>query len=200
MASPCLPAGPVVRYAPNEVSFNTSSSLRDIYGFRKGHKKFLKSPFYDQGKFLGEASSIITERDPDRHAVWRKQLSTAFSERSMRDVEHVVSTTVDKLVGRLRDTIGGPAGVDIDPLFNMVTFDIIGHMALGVEFGCLTNGRLHDWAVFLNAGVRMMSVRDTMLKFPWLGKIACWLLSDRISKMLQQQHKHEQFTVDVVDE
>lgn len=189
-----------MRYAPNEVSFNTSSAARDIYAFRKGHQKFLKDHFYEQGRFAGQALSILTERDPEKHGVWRKQLSTAFSERNMRDIEVVLSKTVDKLVNKLRESVGDANGVDIDPMFNMVTFDVMGHMALGVDFDSVSKGKLHEWAVFLSAGVTLMSVHDTMLKFPVLGRIAKLLLSKRIGEMNRDKAKHEQFTINIVEE
>lgn len=59
--------GPVVRVAPNEVSFSSPSSWEDIYGFRPGHKTFIKSDFYDGGSFADQVHSIVSERDPVEH-------------------------------------------------------------------------------------------------------------------------------------
>ncbi|KAJ6443378.1 benzoate 4-monooxygenase cytochrome P450 [Purpureocillium lavendulum] len=198
-----------VRYAPNEVSFSTSAAWRDIYGPRgKDHGKFVKSEFYDGGKFASAAPSIITERDPDKHAVWRKQLSTAFSDRAMRDdVEHVVAGVVDTLIAEVdkrarvaSDTVGGGAAINIDPFFNMVTFDIMGHMSLGVDFGCVAKGRLHEWGVFLASTLRLMSVVDALKKFPTLGRIGVWVFSKHINAMLADRDKHEQYSQDLVKE
>ncbi|UNI15681.1 hypothetical protein JDV02_002192 [Purpureocillium takamizusanense] len=243
--------GPVVRYAPNEVSFSTAQAWRDIYGPRgKAHQRFIKSEFYDGGRFASEAPSIITERDPDKHAVWRKQLSTAFSDRTMRHVEGVVGRVVDGLVAELERQLtqaetmataaaeaaakgkkgnkggdggdggdgdgdadghgghdgggGGGSGdkgcvVNIDPFFNMVTFDIMGHLAFGVEFGCVGKGKLHEWGMFLAATLRMMSVVDALKKFPTLGKIGLWLFSKPINAMLADRDKHERYSRDLVN-
>ncbi|KAK4087048.1 hypothetical protein Purlil1_8567 [Purpureocillium lilacinum] len=209
----------VVRYAPKEVSFSTAQAWRDIYGPRKGHQKFIKSEFYDGGRFASEAPSIITERDPDKHAVWRKQLSTAFSDRTMRGVERIVARVVDGLVDEMDRRAGAGAGagagatttttmtdepvrggnvVNIDPFFNMVTFDIMGHMSFGVEFGCVAKGRLHEWGMFLAATLRMMSVVDALKKFPTLGKIGLWLFSKPINAMLADRNKHEKYSRDLV--
>jgi len=204
-----------VRYAPKEVSFSTAQAWRDIYGPRKGHQKFIKSEFYDGGRFASEAPSIITERDPDKHAVWRKQLSTAFSDRTMRGVERIVARVVDGLVDEMDRRAGAGAGptttttttdnpvrggnaVNIDPFFNMVTFDIMGHMSFGVEFGCVAKGRLHEWGMFLAATLRMMSVVDALKKFPTLGKIGLWLFSKPINAMLADRDKHEKYSRDLV--
>lgn len=189
-----------MRTAPNEVSFNTSSACKDIYAPRKGHQRFLKADFYDRSTFGGEAASIITERDPERHAVWRKQLSTAFSDRSVRDYEHIVETVVDALVARLEGSCGDAKGVRLDPCFTMVTFDIMGHTSLGHDFGSVARGEKHPWAVALSSGLRMMVVNDTMHKFPLLGRVARWLFSTQIERMLADRDKHEQYTIDLVKE
>lgn len=170
------------------------------YGQRKGNQKFIKSDFYDGGKFASEAPSIITERDPEKHAVWRRQLGTAFSDRAMRDVEHIVVDAVDKLVDKLGQSCGDAWGVNIDPCFNMVTFDIMGHMSLGHDFSCVRKGELHPWAIFLGASLRMMSVNDTLQKFPTLGKISCWLFAKPINRMLADRGKHDKYTQDLVKE
>ena len=67
--------GPVVRTAPNELSFNSPSSWRDIYDFRQGHRPFIKSNFYDGGSFADQCGSIVSERSPTAHGRMRKLLS-----------------------------------------------------------------------------------------------------------------------------
>ena len=81
-----LATGPVVRTAPNELSFNTAQSWRDTYGIRKGHEHFIKSEFYDGGNFAAEALLIVSERNPADHSEMRKYLSGAFSDRSLRSI------------------------------------------------------------------------------------------------------------------
>ncbi|KAL3952984.1 hypothetical protein ACCO45_012927 [Purpureocillium lilacinum] len=188
-----------------EVSFSTAQAWRDIYGPRKEPQRFIKSEFYDGGRFASEAPSIITERDPDKHAVWRKQLSTAFSDRTMRGVERIVARVVDGLGAGATTTttmtdepVRGGNVVNIDPFFNMVTFDIMGHMSFGVEFGCVAKGRLHEWGMFLAATLRMMSVVDALKKFPTLGKIGLWLFSKPINAILADRDKHEKYSRDLV--
>jgi hypothetical protein len=75
----------VVRTAPNELSFSSAASWKDIHGFRQGHQAFIKSPFYDGGSFADVAHSIVSERDPVTHGKMKKHLSHAFSERSLKD-------------------------------------------------------------------------------------------------------------------
>lgn len=105
--------GPVVRVAPNELSFNTSSSWHDIYGTRRGVKPFIKSLFYDGGNFASESLSIVSERDPKRHAEMRKYLGSAFSDRTLKAQEPLVAETVDRFIEKLGAAGQAKEGTDI---------------------------------------------------------------------------------------
>ncbi|KZL64158.1 benzoate 4-monooxygenase cytochrome p450 [Colletotrichum incanum] len=76
--------GPVVYVAPNELSFSTASSLRDVYGSRKGIESVVKSEFYDGGNFTSESLSIVSEYDPKKHAEMHRYLSSTFSDQSLK--------------------------------------------------------------------------------------------------------------------
>lgn len=105
--------GPVVRVAPNELSFNTSSSWHDIYGTRRGVKPFIKSLFYDGGNFASESLSIVSERDPKRHAEMRKYLGSAFSDRTLKAQEPLVAEIVDRFVEKLGAAGQAKEGTDV---------------------------------------------------------------------------------------
>jgi cytochrome P450 len=133
--------GPVVRTSPNELSFSSAGSWRDIYGFRQGHKPFVKSSFYDGGSFADRAHSIVSERDPIVHAQMRKYLSHAFSDRSLKEQEGLVAEAVNLFIRQLGVHASRPEGTDLVKWFNLTTFDIIGSLAFGEAFGGLTSGR-----------------------------------------------------------
>ena len=130
--------GPVVRTGPNELSFNTASSWRDIYAFRQGHHPFIKSSFYDGGSFANQAYSIVTARDPAEHAVMRRYLAHAFSERSLKEQEVLVAEQVDELMSQFGQN--GKDGLDIVKWFELAAFDIIGSLAFGQSFNGLQSG------------------------------------------------------------
>lgn len=134
--------GPVVRTAPNELSFNSVGSWKDIYGFRQGHLPFIKSPFYDGGSFADQAHSIVSERDPAIHGTMRKYLSHAFSDRSLKEQEDLVGEIVDEFITQLGLNSSGEEGLDIVFWFNLTTFDIIGSLAFGESFEGLKSGEL----------------------------------------------------------
>lgn len=121
-----------MRTAPNELSFNTAQSWKDIYDFRSGHKTFIKSDFYDGGSFADRCGSIVSERDPTLHGNMRKYLSHAFSQKSLTEQEYLISKSVDKFI----DKIGkeGEQGIDIVLCFSLMSFDIIGDLGFGETF------------------------------------------------------------------
>lgn len=116
--------GPVVRVAPNELSFNSPQSWKDIYGVRKRGAVFMKSDFYDGGNFAVQARSIVSERDPAKHSEMRKFLSSAFSDRSLREQEYLVSGVVDEFITQI-GVRGSKTGIDMTLWLNLLTFDII---------------------------------------------------------------------------
>lgn len=118
-----LCTGPVVRVAPNELSFNTAQSWRDIYEKKKGQATFIKSDFYDGGNFAAEAHSIVSERDPDEHANMRRYLRDAFSDRSLREQEYLISEVIDRFVEKIGEEGRDGPGIDIVTWFNLATFD-----------------------------------------------------------------------------
>lgn len=122
----------MVRTAPNELSFNSAQSWKDIYGFRQGHKTFIKSDFYDGGSFADRVHSIVSERDPVAHGIMRRYLSHAFSDHSLTEQEYLISNTINKFVQKTGEK--GSKGFDICKGFEMMTFDIIGDLAFGETF------------------------------------------------------------------
>lgn len=133
----CL--GPIVRTAPNELSFNTAQSWKDIYDFRPGHLTFIKSEFYDGGSFADRCGSIVSERDPQVHGVMRKYLSHAFSARSLTEQECLISKTVDAFIRRIGED--GAKGIDIVMAFTLMSFDIIGDLGFGESFQGIESSR-----------------------------------------------------------
>ena len=134
--------GPVVRTAPNELSFNTAQSWKDIYDYRQGHLTFIKSEFYDGGSFADQCGSIVSERDPKVHGTMRKYLSHAFSQRSLMEQEYLISKSVDSLINKIGEE--GTHGIDIVLAFTLMSFDIIGDLGFGETFKGIESSRYHS--------------------------------------------------------
>lgn len=132
----------MVRTAPNDLSFNTTQSWKDIYGSRQGHKAFVKSAFYDGGSFASRGvGSIVSERNVDAHAQMRRYLSNAFSDRSLVEQEDIIARTMDIWVESLLKKGSHKEGFEMGKSFEIMTFDIIGELAFGENFKGVETGK-----------------------------------------------------------
>ena len=163
--------GPVVRVAPNELSFITPEAWKDIY-CDKPHGFERSDIFYG----ITGQDSLIASRDED-HARMRGVLSPAFRVKAMRDCEGNMMEYVHLMMERLGLVEKNKARkgesevacqdevtVDIVRWLNFTTFDIIGNFVYGGEpFGCLRRGEFHPWVemifTWLESAVVFFSIR-----------------------------------------
>lgn len=115
--------GPVVRTAPNELSFNTSKAWQDIHTHRKGHQDLLKSAWYQINDLVAETTSLVSERDPKKHEKTKKYFLHAFSERGLREQQDLVMEIVDLFISQLKQRAERDKIVSLSTWFNMLTFD-----------------------------------------------------------------------------
>ncbi|KAJ4303772.1 hypothetical protein N0V90_002673 [Kalmusia sp. IMI 367209] len=184
--------GDVVRVSPNELSFSKVESWNEIYGHaNKGRKPFLKSNFYDNGKY----PHVVTARDPEEHRKQRRALSHAFSAQALRDQESVVQEYVNMFIDGLEKWGTGTQGLNIVEAFNWVTFDIIGELAFGESFGACKLGRSHPWVSTVVDSVREQDLLSHQREVPWLVLLFPFL----IPKDLPEKFKmHRQYTLEKV--
>ncbi|EFX03415.1 benzoate 4-monooxygenase cytochrome p450 [Grosmannia clavigera kw1407] len=81
--------GNAVRFAPNSLSFNSNSALKEIYGFRANVRK---SEFYDA--FVHPAPNTHNTREKDIHARKRRVLSQAFSDGAIKEMERYILANI----------------------------------------------------------------------------------------------------------
>ena len=140
--------GPVLRIAPDEVTFAQPEAWNDILQPQPG-KQFLKDPTWWSAQ-PGMSLTILSAIQPEPHARIRKLFAPALSLRALKDQEPIVNRYANLLVERLQEYAskapsGEAATIDIGPWFNFTTFDIIGDLAYGESFECLENSRFHEW-------------------------------------------------------
>lgn len=141
--------GPVFRVSPNELSFASLKSWKDIYGHAVGKKQTLiKSQFYDMYGAGFRSLCIGSERDPQKHRRMKQSLTAAFSTKALREQEEIVANVVDAFVDKI-GTLGGPQsdGLDMTEWYEMLAFDILGEMAFGESFGCIEDGRPYSYTL-----------------------------------------------------
>ena len=136
--------GPIVRTAPDELSFTDPTAWRDIYipNFIRPRELKSKPP----GK---NAENLISANELD-HTRFRKILAPAFSEKAVHEQEPMILGHIDTLLQKFNQAIrddrsAGDAVVDLLPWFNYVFFDIIGDFTWGSSFNCLEQSQGHPW-------------------------------------------------------
>lgn len=91
--------GPIVRCAPNELTFIDPAAWRDIYP-----PNFIR-PYGFRDKPPGKDSeNLISASEPD-HTRFRKVLVPAFSEKSIQEQESTIKKHVNLLVRKLHQKI-----------------------------------------------------------------------------------------------
>ena len=136
------------RTAPNELSFASPATYKDIYGHgTKGEPSFLKSSWYDTGD---PVPSVVTTRDPVNHSRQRRTLAHAFSSRSLKDHEHVIHRYTDLFITQLAKHGGqGSESINVSEAYNWLAFDIIGDLTFGESFNAVTTMKTNYWVSFM---------------------------------------------------
>ncbi|KAK2017789.1 cytochrome P450 [Colletotrichum eremochloae] len=188
--------GPVVRVSPNELSFGSTESWKAVYGHSNAERPTpVKAPFYEIFGAGFKSLCIGSERDPKRHGEMRKMLSSAFSQRSLLDQEHIVSQKIDDFVTIIGQRAGpGSEGINMTKWYEMVSFDILGEMAFGESFHSLEDGKPHFWSDMIEEHLYFITLIDNLSR---LG--IARLLKTLIPSMLLVQNKNSQYSREKVD-
>ncbi|KAK0614969.1 cytochrome P450 [Bombardia bombarda] len=180
--------GPVLRIAPNEVTFAQPEAWDDI--FRPPQGQFLKDPIWWR-RGPGMPMSLISAIDPDEHARIRRALAPGFTPRALKGQEPFIQRYVSLLADRLRETVlaqpSSRAEMDIGPWFNFTTFDIFGDLGFGEPFDCLQNSRFHPWIALLFNSVKAAAFVSATRFYPAIEYILMKCIPPSLKKM-QQDH------------
>ncbi|PLB53530.1 cytochrome P450 [Aspergillus steynii IBT 23096] len=161
--------GEVVRIAPDELAFTNGEAWKPIYGTRIGHSQKPK----DMRVFAPPANghpTIIQSNDAD-HSRFRRLLSHAFSEASLRGQEPIIKQYIDLLIQRLHENASETEPVDMVAWYNFTTFDIIGDLTFGTPFDCLQNSRYHPWVSIIFGHIQFGAYSNVYRRFPSLKTI-----------------------------
>ncbi|KAL4946724.1 hypothetical protein BDV06DRAFT_208597 [Aspergillus oleicola] len=94
--------GPVLRIAPNEVTFAHPDAYTAILQHRSGLPQFLKDPVW-WAQMPGHPPHLLSAIDPGKHAQIRRVLTLAFTPKALRAHEPYIQKYVNLLVQRLRE-------------------------------------------------------------------------------------------------
>lgn len=82
--------------------------------------------------------------------------------------------------------------------YNLVTFDIIGSLAFGQDFGGLESGTEHFWVSIVSKSLRLGALLNCFRRFPAVATVFLWLFSGLIDNLLKENNRHGQYTMDMV--
>lgn len=186
--------GPVVRIAPNELSFISPEAWDDIYS-NKTSALERGAMFYG---VLGH--NTILGAGPDAHARMRRILSPAFRSSAVRSYEESMRRYVHLLVERLgfldkneactekSDAVGRhEAIVDIVRWLNFVSFDMAGNLVYGGDpFGCLRRSEFHPWVGLICSWVKAAAISFSVRFYSPLDHVLMWLVASSLGKQKEE--------------
>ena len=188
--------GPILRIAPNEITFSKAEAWTDIFTIRRGDQQFPKDPIWwrRQPGQPGQPESLLSVPTSEGHARMWKLLSPGFSERALKAQKPVVQKYVTLFIERLRDQAmvpgaaeGKGAIVDFVPWLNFTTFDIFGGLGFGESFDCLQNSRCHPWIALLFGSVKAASFIIATRFYPMINSL---LMRCIPKSMLEKPRSH----------
>ncbi|GAB1215534.1 hypothetical protein ATERTT37_004725 [Aspergillus terreus] len=163
--------GPIVRVAPDEVSFITAAAWNDVYG-----QKVAKSLIRD-GKWyanLTEGQEVIIVASEADHMRFRKIFGPAFGEKVLHESRSVIMSNIDLLIAQLKHELKKTEGVaDMVKWYNWTTFDIIG--SLGAEY--------HPGLKVVLQNIRLSSYGALMERYSIFKRLVMGLLPRHLLEM-----------------
>lgn len=135
--------GPVVRTAPNELSFSSPAAAQSMF---KSGKGFHKTDFYWVFP-PPENPDIFTEIREDVHAQKKRYVATPYSMGSMNDYAPFVEDTERLLMAKLDTFADEGMMCDLGNWLHYFAFDVLGEVAFSRKFGFLQEGRDVDGCI-----------------------------------------------------
>nr|QFQ50475.1 P450 monooxygenase [Aspergillus pachycristatus] len=181
--------GPIVRIAPDELSYITPDAARSIYA---SSPEFPKDPMH-LPPFHNGAPGILAA-DYAHHRRYRRLLASAFSEKGLRAQQGMIQGHIDRLMTRLQENCSS-GSLDMTVWFNWATFDIIGDLAFGEPFGCLERMETHPWIASIQGNVKSIPILNALRRYH-MDRLIEILAPPRL---LEMRRRNAQFTAEKVD-
>lgn len=127
--------GTHVRIAPNHVSVADPEAMNDIYGHGAG---MLKDAWYDGG--AGEFRHMADARDKKEHQGKRKMLAHVFAQKTIANLEPVISDTIAVLVAQIDKSANENTPINMRRYLNYFTIDVFSRLLYSESLQCLERG------------------------------------------------------------
>ncbi|KAA8615014.1 CypX Cytochrome P450 [Pyrenophora tritici-repentis] len=143
--------GDAVRIAPDMVSFIAPEAWTDIYG----HGPNRNFPKWGMTRSHKTVDHILSANNAD-HSRQRRLVNHAFSDKALRAQEGIVMRYIDQLTSALE--VQSTTEVNVKNWLEWTAFDIVGDLAFGEPFGCLSSGAYHPWVELLFPFIKALSL------------------------------------------
>ncbi|KAH1519633.1 hypothetical protein KXV87_005873 [Aspergillus fumigatus] len=166
--------GPVIRIAPDELSFISPAAWKDIYCARP---HLLKDP-RSQTPPLNGANSLFTAVGEEHRRI-RGAFVNAFSDKALREQSRIIEDHSGQFINRLNEEALGHGWIlDIHAFIGSAIFDMISHLTWGETSQALQQTsatKSPDWIrrFFLHA--RFSTLRNCLSRFSPLDHILQWI-------------------------
>ncbi|KAH8746946.1 cytochrome P450 [Diaporthe sp. PMI_573] len=151
--------GPIVRGAPNELSFADPKAWNDIYNrasiihtrmpqIKQKPPHMEKSPVFvgAVAKVQGAVGVTMASLASKDHGRQRRALGYSFTTQAILQQEDIILLHVRKMLALLKRSAMADEKVNMSDWYTYTTFDIIGDLAFGEPFGCLDQRGQTDWS------------------------------------------------------
>ncbi|KAJ3497466.1 hypothetical protein NLG97_g1880 [Lecanicillium saksenae] len=158
--------GRVVRITPSELSFTDPQAWNEIYGRKLSEGRYEiphDDAFYSP---TDTAHRSLMASGRESHDSIRKLLAPGFSDRSIRTHEATMKRYIERLIHGLQEACiaedGSAKVVNMRDWIAFCTFDLIGDLTFGSDFGCLRDGAYHPWVALISSSVRDMAMLQAL--------------------------------------
>lgn len=168
--------GPIIRIAPNELSYADATAWKDIYHNRPGHQQLERNRTWFRKVTPDEPHSLLGWNE-EAHARQRRAFANSFSDKSLRDQSPIVESYVDLFINQLKTSPSGQQlktrTIELSQWFVFLMFDISSDLSFGEPFGSLAARNPHPWVeiaedfgkgLSLIASVSLYSPLDKLLR------------------------------------
>ena len=157
--------GPIVRTAPNELSFIDPSAWKTIHGQHAGRHTAFRKNYVSVNRMRNEFGESIFISDDDEHTRMRKILNCAFSPQALRDQEPLIQKHVQQFMeGVDAERASNHGTVESTKWYMWLAFDVIADAAFGEPFKCLLEPTNRQWPLLLSKTWKIVIYSSELLK------------------------------------
>jgi cytochrome P450 len=160
--------GPVVRVSPNEVDFADAAVAKEIYSVKEA---YVKAPFYQKLTPPG-VFNVFNVSDVTLHRRYRRLLSGAMSESSLKLMYPVIEANVNLAIRNMREEMDKRGAADVFKWWLFMATDVIGELTFGESFRMLEQKKKNQYSLDLESTAALGGLRAA---FPSLVRMSNFL-------------------------